>query len=101
MADKKPDKQPTDHERALDFVLGYIRDKGLTVGALDGGNGHEFLVTKAHCMVAEILYDPLIQSLTLKKLFGPARTIFLLHPMILATIDLLFDPPPPVCDPDR
>lgn len=88
-----------DTHRALSLVTGYIADKGFTVGEFHGAES--VLVTKEHCPMAELHYDDVMQTITITLTGHRPRSLFLYHPTILAFLDLLFDPPPPACDPDR
>lgn len=91
----------TDGElKALRVVKAYVRDKGYDVGA-DEDNECLIYITKGHCHVADMTYDSPMGVLTITKAAGKPRSLFLYHPTILMLLDTMFDPPPPVCDPDR
>lgn len=86
--------------KALRVVIGYIADKGYAVGQLRD-SGDKASVMKGEDLVAELHYDDLLGVLNIRRITGECRSLFLYHPTILLFLDGLFDPPPPLCDPDR
>lgn len=91
----------TDGElKALRIIKAYVTDKGYSL-VMDEDNGCLINVWRDGRLFAEIIYDSLMGVLTVDKTGSKPRSIFLYHPTILMLLDIMFDPPPPVCDPDR